>query len=97
MFVCVGIVKLDRECCSLRRSKEDLEQRSGELEQRCHELSSKLKVSELNLRELEGASGQCSQLESQLKQATEQMEEKERRSHQLEEVCLEGRSAVIAG
>ena len=82
------VFQLEKECVSLRRSKGEVEERRGELEQRCHEMSQKLKVSELNLRELEGANERCSQLEGRLEEATERMEKTERKTCLLEEVSL---------
>ena len=54
------------------------------MEQRCHELSHKLKVSELNVKELED----YSRIEEQHHKATSRLKETEERAQQLEEVCV---------
>jgi predicted RNase H-like nuclease (RuvC/YqgF family) len=64
----------------------ELEGKSSELEQRCHELSQKLRVSELAVQELEGASGQCSLLEEKLEETNTQLKLTQRDGQQLEEV-----------
>ena len=82
----ISLFQYERECRSLRQSREKLEGKSSELEQRCHELSQKLRVSELAVQELEGASGQCSQLEKKLGEADTQLKISLRNAQQLEEV-----------
>ena len=81
-----SLFQYERERRSLRQSKLELEGKSSELEQRCHELGQKLRVSELAVQELEGASGQCSQLEEKLGETNTQLEQAQRNARQLEEV-----------
>lgn len=70
----------------MKQSKLELEGKRSELEQRCHELSQKLRVSELAVQELEGASGQCSRLEEKLGEANRELEWSKTNAQQLEEV-----------
>ena len=85
-FIACFLFQYERECRSLKQSRLELEGKSSELEQRCHELSQKLRISELAVQELEGASGQCSLLEEQLGEANRELEQTKRNTQQLEEV-----------
>lgn len=85
-FITCFLFQYERECRSLKQSRLELEGKSSELEQRCHELSQKLRVSELAVQELEGASGQYSLLEEQLGEANRELEQTKRNTQQLEEV-----------
>ena len=80
------LFQFETECHSLRQSKQELEGKSSELEQKCHELTQRLTVSELAVQELEGASGQCSKLEEQLTETSGLLEETKRNAQSLEEV-----------
>lgn len=83
---CISLFQYERECGSLRQSKLELEGKRSELEQRCHELSQKLTVSELAVQELEGASKQCSLLEERLRETDAQLNLSQTNAQQLEEV-----------
>ena len=91
----ISLFQYERECHSLRQSKDELERKRSELEQRCHELTQKLRVSELAVQELEGASGQCSQLEEKLGETDTQLRLSLRNAQQLEEVCISECSVFV--
>ena len=72
-----------------------LEGKRSELEQRCHELTQKLRISELAVQELEGASGQCSLLEEKLGETDTQLRLSLRNAQQLEEVRISECSVFV--
>lgn len=66
--------------------KASIEDNNSALEQRCHELSQRLEVSQLAVKELESNAEQCSLLERQVELLTTQVDARDSRITQLETV-----------
>ncbi len=93
----VYCLQFESECHSLKKTVEELEAANSVLEQTCHELRQKLKISTLAVKELEeshdnssGFEGEVQDLREQVQDLREQAKLKDNEMMALKEVRPEG-------